>query len=320
MNKQIKNEPIFSRQEQGVVYLFSRYWEHIPLFKNKRPSRIHTHFPDFTIEDLDTGLEEAIEFEYALSDFNHIRDLNKLKDEDIKVLHIVYWDEDADQEELRKEIRKGYRGNGFRGQLNFVCLSKYFSPSIKRDSDHLDASWEFTKHKRFNEAYTFKAIERDTKELMKRGNFECLKPNPKLYRTIGFNRNNSGFIECDHWRMIHLFTTKSFQGDHIPCKLFVKPTGYQYFCGYFDIKDAFNVKKGGEHVREYWGKYYFYPYGSGYKAHTCFVYSHFRELSYDQGVKMFKYLTKHKYALHILASRLIENEEHIQEINEIIRG
>jgi hypothetical protein len=41
-------EPIFSRQEQGVVYLFSRYWTEIEAFKNKRITEIQVRFPDAT--------------------------------------------------------------------------------------------------------------------------------------------------------------------------------------------------------------------------------------------------------------------------------
>ena len=52
-------EPIFSRQEQRVVYLFSRYWEQIDEFKNKRIYNIHTHFPDFSVEDIGNGAVEA---------------------------------------------------------------------------------------------------------------------------------------------------------------------------------------------------------------------------------------------------------------------
>jgi hypothetical protein len=312
-------EPIFSRQEQGVVYLFSRYWDKIPLFKNKQLCRIHTHFPDFTIKDRYTGSEEAIEFEYALSDFNHIRQLGTLNKDGIRVLHIVYWDDDTDHKELGRGIRKGYRGHGFSGKLKFVCLSRYFSPSIKRGSDHLDASWEFAKHKHFTEAYSFKAIERDTTKLANLGYFEPLKPDKELYRTVGFNRSMSAYIEWDHWKTIHLFSTSPFQANRIPCKLFVKPTGYHYFSGYFDVRAAFNVTKGGEAVEDYWRNYYFYPYESGYKDSTFLVYSHFTELAYDQGVRLFKYLTKHKYALHIQGSRLIREAEHIQGIDKIVR-
>ena len=252
------SEPLFSRQEQGVVYLFSRYWDRLPMFKGKQPCRIHTHFPDFTMKDQATGLEEAVEFEYGLSDFNHIRDLGRLKDEDVKTLYIVYWDEDADQNTLRREIRKGYRGLGFRGQLIFVCLSRYFSPLIKPDSDHLDASWEFTTHKRFREAYSFKTIKRHTNKLADDGYFESFKPDRLLYRTVGFNRNMSDFVEWDHWKTIHLFTTGHFQIDRIPCKLFVKPTRYHYFSGYFDVKLAFKMIRGGQPVRDYWRRHYFY--------------------------------------------------------------
>jgi hypothetical protein len=42
-------EPIFSRQEQGVVYLFSRYWREIDGFQNKRITEIQVRFPDATM-------------------------------------------------------------------------------------------------------------------------------------------------------------------------------------------------------------------------------------------------------------------------------
>ncbi len=63
-------EQLFTRQEQAVVYLFSRYWDRIDGFKNKRICRIHTHFPDFTLADNATDLDEALEFEFGLRDFD----------------------------------------------------------------------------------------------------------------------------------------------------------------------------------------------------------------------------------------------------------
>jgi hypothetical protein len=89
-----KLEPIFSRQEQAVVYLFSRYWEEIPEFKNQKIRRIHTHFPDFAIVNAD-GKEEAIEFEYGLSAFrSHMKDksLRHLHRSGVRLLYVVYWD------------------------------------------------------------------------------------------------------------------------------------------------------------------------------------------------------------------------------------
>ena len=69
------SEPIFSRQEQAVVYMFSRYWDKIDLFKEKKICNIHTHFPDFSLEDNKTGEEEAVEFEYGLGD---LAEINKI--------------------------------------------------------------------------------------------------------------------------------------------------------------------------------------------------------------------------------------------------
>ena len=40
-------EPIFSRQEQAIVYLFSRHWEKIKAFKNKHICDMQTRFPEW---------------------------------------------------------------------------------------------------------------------------------------------------------------------------------------------------------------------------------------------------------------------------------
>ncbi|MCX6144111.1 MAG: hypothetical protein NTZ35_12930 [Ignavibacteriales bacterium] len=312
-------EPIFSRQEQGVVYLFSRYWGKIDIFKNKRICNIHTHFPDFSVEDIHTEEEEGIEFEYGLSDFQfHLYgDLKKLKDDGIRLLYIVCWDENYDRGDMRRRIRKH-----FTGKVIFLCLSKYFSPCVERDSNSLRASWVFSVSKQIKETYSFAQIEKDTKKLKDQGAFvmrEMREPKNGLYRTIGFNKGNFEFIECDHWKAIHFFTTSTpFHEDNIPSKLLVKPSGYQSFSGYFDIKYAFVIKKGGKPVKKYFTDYYFYPYEPGYKDSTCFVYSRFKEFSFEQGIELFRYL-KSKYALDVRGSRVIENAEHIRGINGIVR-
>ena len=58
--------------EQGVVYLFSRYWSEIRVLKNeiKEITDTHTHFPDFYYINKN-GSECGLEFEYLLSSINN---------------------------------------------------------------------------------------------------------------------------------------------------------------------------------------------------------------------------------------------------------
>lgn len=313
----IVREPIFSRQEQGVVYLFSRYWDKIDLFSSKRICNIHTHFPDFSVEDKNTGAVEAVEFEYGLSDFDsHLYgDLKKLREDDIKLLYIVYWDEDADRKEMLRRIRKH-----FAGRVTFFCLNQYFSPCVEPDSDSLRASWVFSMRKRIREAYSFGQIEKDTRALMNQGVFEQLAPRSRLYRTIGFNKQNADFIECDHWKAIHLFTTTTgFDKNNMPSRLFVKPSRYQSFSGYFDIKYTFVINKGSEPVKKYFRDYYFYPYYPDRRYHTNFVYSRFREFTREQGVELFRYLEP-KYSLGVRGSMVIDDPDHLKGIDRIVEA
>lgn len=309
-------EPIFTRQEQGVVYWFSRYWERIPEFKNKRLYDIQMRFPDASMVDTVTGADEAIEFEYALSSYNHHKAADGKRLRDYDSLYIVYWDQDDDEDELRERIKRH-----FTGKVKFVRLSDYFSPSIQRESACLGAYWKFCSRKHFGWAkkvYPLKRIVEDTTALAEKGVFEPLEVT-RLYRTIGFNRIGSDFIECDHWRTIHLFTTTTrFHRDMIPCKLFVKPAGCQYFWGYFEIKHAFVINKVSVSVKDYFRNFYFYPFA--HSDHTCFVYSDFRELSHthrdDPGVRLFAYLAN-KVRLDVRGSMVIP-DKHIREIDRLI--
>jgi len=103
-----KHEPVFGRQEQAVVYFFSRYWEQIEPFCHGRLSHIQTQFPDASMEYAAAGKWQAIEFEYALSSFDHHRERRsrKILNEDYDSLAIVYWEEDTDRDQLGSEIRE----------------------------------------------------------------------------------------------------------------------------------------------------------------------------------------------------------------------
>ena len=307
-------EPIFSRQEQGVVYLFSRYWERIPKFKNKKILRIHTHFPDFTIVDA-AGNEEAVEFEYALNDFcSHLNGcLKRLNDDECRLLHIIYWDDNGNKSELCKAINK----KGFKGKVECLCLKDYFGAVVCRipEKDTWHAAWQFPK-KRTNPVYPIAEINDATDELERQGAISRLGISPGLYRTIGFNKNGSAFIECNHWRNIHFFTTTTrFQADSIPNKLFVRPNGSEYFDGYFEIASVFRIPRFSRQVERsvgaFFKKFYFYDfkdYKEEYVRSTCFVYSDFKLLPRPQGKKLYESLVK-KYKFGVRGSIKIDPQD-----------
>jgi len=316
-------EPVFKGQEMGAVYFFSRYWDRLPEFKNKKLYDIRPQFPDASMVDVSGAKEvkEAIEFEYALSSFKHHTDkihVKRLKK--YASLYIVYWEQDTDEKELRNEIRE----EGFEGKIKFVCLNRYFSPVIEPGLDRLQAFWQFDPDgKRFTETYSFDSIMERTKALAKQGAITLHKPDSELYRTIGFNKDGSDYIECDHWRCIRLFTTTTrFDCDRIPCRLFVKPTRCKYFSGYFDIRCAFTINEDSRALRDYFREFYFYLYD--HDEHTCFVYSRFKELPYgrneDQGRALYNYLTANEIRLGVRGSMVIDSKRIMKGMDKIVAG
>lgn len=267
--------------------------------------------------DDSTGAEEAIEFEYSLNDFcSHLGNLRKINDAGIRLLYIVYWENDDDKAELRKRI-KGRRGrNDFTGKVEFVCLKESFSAGVECGPTCLRASWVFpVQH--VAKKYPFSEIDADTAALERKGVLERIMPDEQLYRTSGFNKVGSEYIECDHWKQIHFYTTSSFASDKIPCKLLMKPTGCDYFSGYFNIKYAFFINKGNRLLPDYFRRYYFYPYREHYDGSTCFVYSDFTDLSDDRGRKLYRFL-ENRIRLDVRGSRLIDPAD-IERIDRIIK-
>jgi len=313
------SEPIFSRQEQGVVYLFSRYWDRIDEFKGKRLLRIHTRFPDFSIVN-EGDEDEAIEFEYGLDAFrSHMGEcLKKLEEDGYRRLYIVYWDDTCDEKDISEKIKQA----GFAGMVRCFCLKNCFSARVRREdrSAPLRASWTFTdgcNGPKGEEAYSFGHIKRSVEQL--EGAIERLDINPELYRTIGFNKGGSEFIECDHWRSIHFFTTPTrFQEGSIPGKLFVKPSGCEYFDGYFDVKMAFKIRNACKPIEQFFKEYYFYEFDDYYvRSSTCFVYSDFKPFPRQQGNALFRVLS-HKYNLGVRGSMKIRSEDN-RQIDSILR-
>ncbi len=326
-------ESIFARQEQAVVYFFSRYWDQMETFRHKRLVDMQTRFPDACMEDTETGNLEAIEFEYALRSFyGHLYPSKKavatrrtLKDNGNDSLDIVYWEEDTDKGELRRDIKKKCPNLK---KIEFVDLSKYFSPCVEPGFDRLRASWEFRQEKCFDEIYPIRDIEAETRALVKEGVIELLKVkdgrhgSDLMYRIAGFNARNSDFIECEHWKRIHFYTTSFFHDESIPARLFLKPTGSGRYLGCFEVRLAFRVlKPESKRLTDYYRRFYFYPY-AGYEPedverHTNLVYSDFTELDVERGVKMYKYLDERGYAQK-MASEKITATTDLNKIKKIV--
>lgn len=316
MRPKQKLEPIFSRQEQSVVYLFSRHWEQIRCFKGKTLLRIQSRFPDCSIVSAD-GTEEAIEFEYGLTSFRaHLDNLSDLYEAGVRRLYIVYWEHNDETDGLRAEIRKQARFD-----VVFVCLKHWFQAEVKQipGTDCWQAFWKFTGEKKQTnprKAYSLSAIVDATKKL---GNsIERLDLDSELYRVLGFDKKGAGFIECDHWEQIRFFTTSTpLDSRRIPCKLFMKPTGCKYFNGYFDIKVAFDIVKSGAAVKQFWKDYYFYEFERYQSDSRCFV-CNFKRLEYEDGRDIYKLLHRNNYPLGIRGSITIEAKRDINRIDAIL--
>jgi hypothetical protein len=326
-------ESIFARQEQAVVYFFSRYWHQIESFRDKRLVDIQAHFPDASMEDTKTGNREAIEFEYALSGFyGHLRPSKwavatrrTLKRKDYKSLCIVYWEQDTDKGELRDEIKKKCPDLK---KVDFVDLSKCFSPCVEPELDRLRASWEFRQEKCVDEVYSNRDIEAETRALAKEGVIRLLKVKngqrgrDLMYRVAGFNTRNSDFIECGHWKRIHFYTTSYFHDESIPARLFLKPTGSGRYLGCFEVRLAFRIlRPESKRLADYYRRFYFYPYRSydpeDLLRHTNLVYSSFTDLDVEQGVKIYDYLRDEGY-IQQMTSEKVEDRTDLNKIKKIV--
>ena len=328
--RQEKDEPVFSMQEQAVVYLFSRYWEREVFgnsFKGKKVTRIHTHFPDFSIENAQ-GKAEGIEFEYGLKAFHsHLNKgltkltsecRRKLKDEGIRVLYIIYWDHNEDIATIKKAVRQS-------GIVpRFICFKEYFEAGVARGlkGDPLRTFWRYSEEP-LEDAYPIKKIQDAANALTKEREITelTIDKSRQLYRTLGWDKKGSDFNECDHWEKIHFFTaTTRMAHDAVPRRLFLKPNGYQHFIGYFDMKRAFKLERVGKGVRQFFKDYYFYDYNPQYHhdREKWFVCS-FKRLDYEQGRALFEFLKKKGYKVGVRSSVLIEKKDNAR-INKIIEA
>jgi hypothetical protein len=317
-------EQIFLRQEQAVVYLFSRYWERIAAFKgkDKRIGRIHTHFPDFAFVDMD-GEEEGIEFEYDLCSFrSHLEGgcLKKLHQKGVRRLYLVFWEYNDDKNDLRAKIAKKAKFD-----VVFVCLKDWFQAEVMRaaGTEGLQTFWRFTtKGKGFNlrKVYSLSDIVDATEKLNREHAIETFPVDRSLYRAIGFNAEGADFIDCDHLEKIRLFTTSArFAETRIPSRLFMKSSGCEYFNGYFDIKIAFKVVTASRSVMKFVADFYFEKWAQNITEEKCFV-GGFKRLEYEKGKHLYDFLIGRDYRLDTQGAKIIKKKEHMDEIDRIIAG
>lgn len=208
--------------EQGVVYLFTRYWKKIPELKNqiKEIYKMQTRFPDCLFIN-NNGNLNGIEFEFNLSGFKaHIekrykfgtnKKITGLKNFINKVrpkgyFLIIYWNEDIDINIIKNKLKKYNRDLRFK----FVNLSKFFIPIIKRKDDINYPLIFFTKKSKLTKM-NFKKIEKDFKSISKKGliNNEKDTNEKKNIRIIGYDPKRANDIQLSHWNLISFFTTTS---------------------------------------------------------------------------------------------------------------
>lgn len=301
-------EPLI-HTEQGVVYLFSKYWELIPPFKEIIKSIVDTHtlFPDFEYMDHSDVLC-GLEFEYRLSGFkSHLKSISKImREEEIKNILVVYWEEDMNTELIKNIVKK----KGI--NIHFIQLKDFFSPTTIKSDDGLNAFWALTKKFKESELYPYSSIKDKLSKLEKEGIIEICKVDKDTWRTMGWDVAQAGFKEINHWRNIHILpTTTQFDMDRLPSRLFIKPKGLKCVVGYLDIKQAFkiiNPKKIHNFLRE------FYFHTDLDKNYICFIYESYNSLDGINGRELFTLL---EHLFRNQGSKIIEPKLH-KKIQKII--
>ncbi len=258
----LKPEPLVIG-EQGVVYLFSKYWEKIPaLTKNIHEMRkVQTRFPD-AIYINNNGKLGGIEFETALSGFedHYTREIkceyscgwkevvgikgfiDQYKPSEIL---IVYWEvEDIKRTTITKEIRKINRNIA----VKFVDLSKYFYSSIVDNTPML----KFGQSKN----QMFENIGTDYSKLV-RSRFVREFPNDEEnnIRIIGYNPAEADDIPLGMWSNMKYFSTSS-RIKKVKFNIFILKDPNDNFL-LVKPKHAFRYsEKGNKRIKEFHNKYY----------------------------------------------------------------
>lgn len=310
----MENEPLIYT-EQGIVYLFSRYWPKIDALKSKikEITDAHTHFPDFYYNDNECG----IEFEYKLSGFrSHFKEISKLVKDGVKKILVIYWEEDTDPLEIQKAIEK----KGIKCEI--ISLKDHFEPIIqKKKNGPLNTYWMFKPsiNVALEQPYNLNQISNDIKELEENGIIESLDVNKNLYRTLGWDNTHSDNIDLMHWKYIHFLTTTSpFREESIPLKILVKPKGYNRIIGVFEVNSCFKILRNDKNLKSFFNNYYFYEYNKEYLKSKCFIVNGLITLDKDLGKDLYNLLIDKGVEFSNQGSKLIEDTSIIKEIDVIL--
>lgn len=293
----LKPEPLVIG-EQGVVYLFSKYWESIPELSENihEMQQVQTRFPD-AIYTNKNGKLGGIEFETALSGFkdHYTRKINceyncgRKEVVGIKgfidqykpsKLIIVYWIEDIKRTTITKEIRKINRNI----VVKFVNLSRYFYSSIIENTPMLKFG--------HSKNQMFENIGSDYNKLM-RSKLVCEFPNDKEnnIRIIGYNPAEANDIPLGVWSNVKYFSTNSRMKKVKFNMLILKDPNDNFLL--VKPKHAFGYsEKGNKRIKEFHNKYYLSGRLSDSNDFTepyFVIYEKCKFLAKDQGGSGLKY-------------------------------
>lgn len=295
-------EPLV-HEEQGVVYLFGRYWEQIKKRgKNKDKlaivsaiQSVNTRFPDCTYYTKD-GKTGRIEFKYKKSDFlkcyrNRLDDLSNPGgyndyDRHLPFLVIFWLDDCVLTKPNKKKIKKH--------KIRFINLSDEFDHTINKETSALISFLMFGKNRK-RAPYNYKQIESHLKKVGIKDK-ELLKKIDKSYiRVLGHDaKDGAGNAEIEHWKNIHMYTTRGknkFLKGKIPIRIFFVPKDRKDVVAYITPKYRFWVTNNFKgKLKSFYHKFYmFEPYPDDEEGH-CIIYDKFKFV--ENGRQLFRELKK----------------------------
>ena len=207
-------EPLITG-EQGVVYLFSKYWERIPELHKiiKEINRIQTRFPDLVFTDK-KGRSGGIEFETDLSKFadHYTRKIDYLYNDgkkrnvvglkgfidnyDPSIMAVLYWNDDCEEAYISSMIRK----YGKNVKIHFINLSRHFNKSIIDNAPRLQFGEPVLQ--KFSDLYY------DYNNLLNKGYIKEFEKDCDI-RLMGYNPSYADDIPLEYWSKVKYFSTNS---------------------------------------------------------------------------------------------------------------
>ena len=312
--KEKQLEPLV-HEEQGVVFLFSRYWDKIKKMGTLENQRIfstinsiksiNVQFPDGSYHTKN-GKLGGIEFKEKKSKFlkdyckkgkfpklTNFRESYDHSDYDKKTpLLFVYWLDDNPSKYQVQKLIKNFN-------IRFINLSEEFEPAVKKSKFGLSTFLKFKGNKKFkSEKATYKNIENSAERLESKGIIKLNKPNEDYVKVLGHDsKGGADDIDIRQWRLIHMYTTtgkNKFAKNKPPSRIFFVPRGENGIIGYikpklmFSINDRNKTKKWL--AKFYKNHYFFKPYKDeeGY----CIIYNKFELLEKGKGIKLFEEIKK----------------------------